>query len=427
MRSARSRRFSGHRAHTVWLLPVVLFGAGVTLAVVMMRLDRQHGWLLLDFSPGGAQSFLGALSGALVSFVGIVFSVVTLAIQFAAGSLSPRLLAPLLESKPARYMLGVSMFTLGYSLALLLRVEDRFVPQAAIIVSLPFMAASFFGFVVLIDSVGRGLRFASVYAHTLESGLRAVRRVFPEPFTPGCEDELASPVASASRIVAYRGESGVIQDLARAWLLAEARRADGAIVLLRAVGDYIYSGTPLFRVSEAARPVRDELLHRTVVVGRERRVDADPGYALRLLVDIAERALSPAVNDPTTAVGCLDHLEVLLHELGHRRLSAGLLADEHGTLRVQIPMPAWRDYVSLACDEIRFYGTAAFQVTRRLKAMLEDLIAALPEERRAPLAHELAVLEREVPRRLGDSADQRRAWVADRQGLGAPEDHLAPH
>jgi uncharacterized membrane protein len=278
------------------------------------------------------------------------------------------------------------------------------------------------GFVMLIDSVGRELRFANIYSKTSNAGLRAIRAIFPAPFTPSGENGPArgGPLERATRVIFYSGESGIIHDIDGARLVAEARRVNGAIVLLRAIGDHIYPGIPLYRVCEGAPSVREALLRRSVHVGRERSLERDPGYAIRLLVDIAERALSPAVNDPTTAVGCLDRLELLLHELGHRNLGAGHLADDDGTVRVRIPAPSWRDYVRLACDEIRFYGIESFQVTRRLKAMLEDLTAALPEPRGEPLAEQLEILEREIRRHLVDEADARRAGTADRQGLGVP-------
>lgn len=416
------QRGAERRRASLWLLPSIALVAGIGAAITMMRLDRANHWALLSFSSGGAQSFLGALSAALVSFIGLFFSVITLAIQFAAGNLSPRVVKPLLAGRGARLMLGTATFTLGYTLSLLLRIEDAFVPQGALIASIPLMIVSIFGFIVLIDVVGSQLRFSAIYSRTLKSGLKAIHHTFPFTLdTAGSEfDRRVGSFSCADRVIYYRGESGVIHDFGRKAMLTECTRQEGILVALRAVGDYIYPGVPLFRVSFPSTPTEEETLHDAVVVGRERLLDHDPGYSIRLLVDIAIRALSPAINDPTTAVGCLDRIEHLLHELGKRQLSIGGVTSEDGVMRIYIPTPTWRDYVRLACDEIRFYGSESFQVIARLKALLEDLHDCLPSVRREALQEELDILAREVSRHFEERADKERATASNRQGLGGP-------
>ncbi|MFZ9887329.1 MAG: DUF2254 domain-containing protein [Myxococcota bacterium] len=417
---ARRQRFAERRAVSLWFVPSIALMAGIAVAVTMLRLDRAYRWELLGFSASGAQSFLGVLSSALVTFIGLVFSVITIAIQFAAGNLSPRIVKPLLASKRSRFMLGTATFTLGYTLSLLLRIDESIVPQAALAVSIPLMVVSIFGFIILIDITGSQLRFANIYAKTLDSGLQAIHRTFPLPLIE-TKKEIRFPDDSSmdnAKLIVYRGKSGVIHDFARDELLAHCCRHKVSITALRAVGDYIYPGVPLFLVSHPILLAQDEWLQESVLVGRERLVDHDPAYAIRLLVDIAIRALSPAVNDPTTAVGCLDRIEFLLHAIGGKQLDVGDLASGDGIIRLRIPMPTWNDYVALACNEIRYYGSESFQVTARLKTMLEDLHASLPPVRTGVLRDELAILAREVPRHFRERADQERAMTSDRQGLG---------
>src|SRR4029079_9204355 len=116
--------------------------------------------------------------------------------------------------------------------------------------------------------------------------------------------------------------------------------------------------------------------------GNERTFEQDPKYALRLLVDIAIKALSPAINDPTTAVQALDQSEDLLLRIGQRDLQIGKYRDTDGTLRLVIPFPTWEDLLLLALDEIRFCGATSVQVMRRMNALVADLIGALPKDRR---------------------------------------------
>jgi uncharacterized membrane protein len=154
--------------------------------------------------------------------------------------------------------------------------------------------------------------------------------------------------------------------------------------------------------------------------GDERTFEQDPKYAIRLLVDIAIKALSPAVNDPSTAVQALDQLEDLLRRLGQRRLETGAYRDTAGALRLVMPYPSWDDFLTLAFDEIRHCGAGSVQVMRRMKALAADLIATLPAERHASLLHHQRRLDVTIAKSFQDAEDQMAASIEDRQGLGTP-------
>ena len=154
-------------------------------------------------------------------------------------------------------------------------------------------------------------------------------------------------------------------------------------------------------------------------LGTSRTFEQDPKFAIRLLVDIAIRALSPAVNDPTTAVQALDQIEDLLRRLGKRQLDAGYACDETGALRVTFPVPTWHDYLALAFDEIRQFGAGSIQVNRRLRAALtglRDTVAG--EERRSAVERYLDHLVLGIGHSGFDEADRAAALQEDRQGLG---------
>ena len=152
----------------------------------------------------------------------------------------------------------------------------------------------------------------------------------------------------------------------------------------------------------------------------ERTIDQDPLYALRLLVDIATRALSPAVNDPTTAVQTLDRIEAILELLANRRLDQGTIRDDQGTVRLIIPMPSWEDFLAVGLTEIRHYGATSAQVMRRLRALLDDLILDAPPSRRPALQEQLTYLDQTIARSWPDPTERELALVADRHGLGEP-------
>jgi uncharacterized membrane protein len=174
----------------------------------------------------------------------------------------------------------------------------------------------------------------------------------------------------------------------------------------------------LLRVYGGTQHIDEKRFRQAFGMGGDRTFEQDPEYALRLLVDIAIKALSPAINDPTTAVQALDQIEDLLRRLGSRRLEIGATRDNNGKLRLVIPYPGWEDLLDLAFEEIRFYGANSVQIMRRMKALITDLIAALPQERHAPLLQYRQRLDAAIGKAFEHPEDRQQASMEDRQGLG---------
>jgi uncharacterized membrane protein len=167
--------------------------------------------------------------------------------------------------------------------------------------------------------------------------------------------------------------------------------------------------------------VDEERLHESLALGGERTAEQDPAFLVRTIVDIACKALSPAINDPTTAVLALDQIHHLLRNVGQRKLDTGQTRDRDGRLRLVYGTPDWEDFVELGLTEIRHYGASSIQVARRQRALLVDLLAVLPARRHPPLRAELQRLERAVERAFSDGDDRARAARGDSQGLGGQE------
>ena len=192
-----------------------------------------------------------------------------------------------------------------------------------------------------------------------------------------------------------------------------------------AVGDTVVELTPLLHVYGSRQDIDERAMRTAIELGAERTFEQDPKYAIRLLVDIAIKALSPAVNDPTTAVQALDQIGDLLIRLGHRRLEVGAFCDDRSELRLVIPFPTWEDFLRLALDEIRFCGANSVQVMRRMKALVSDLISLVPEERHPALKYWDERLHATIERSFTDPEEIRQASIGDRQGLGVPQHHFA--
>ena len=184
------------------------------------------------------------------------------------------------------------------------------------------------------------------------------------------------------------------------------------------VGDFVATDDPVFRLYGGGTTIGSEKLLQCIALDRERTLEQDPAFAFRIIVDMASKALSPAINDPTTAVLAIDQIHNLLRQVGLRRLDTGLIHDKTGQLRLIYRTPDWEDFVKLAVTEIRHFGGHSIQVTRRMRAMLENLIPLLPPYRSSVLREELDLLKSTIDRGFAAPQDRERADLADLQGLG---------
>jgi uncharacterized membrane protein len=201
-------------------------------------------------------------------------------------------------------------------------------------------------------------------------------------------------------------------------LFAEAEKAEGVIEFVPQVGDFVGSGEPLFILHGGADAIDERKLRACVVLGDERTMEQDPLFAFRILADIAIKALSKAINDPTTAVLAIDQLHRLLRSAGTRNLRTDQILDRAGRLRVIFRTPNWEDFVHLAFTEIRFYGAENMQIARRLRAMTLNLTDTLPAQDHPALREELELLDRTIEKLYVLPEDLRLARIPDSQGLG---------
>jgi uncharacterized membrane protein len=229
--------------------------------------------------------------------------------------------------------------------------------------------------------------------------------------------DLARSGRSDLHVAARR--SGAIQAVNVSGIVAYAERHGLVCVMEQTVGDFVTPGGPLMTIHGSPRERDVRQLRGMIALGAERTIEQDAAFAMRIVVDIAIRALSPAVNDPTTATQMLNHLGVLLAAIGSRDLQdRHTWVDGAGEPRLVVPTRSWEDYLDLGFSEIRAYGGSSMQVCRRMRALLEDLeVTVLPANRPAVRA-ELSSLDRTVARRFPEPDDRAMAMQGDRQGIG---------
>jgi uncharacterized membrane protein len=271
----------------------------------------------------------------------------------------------------------------------------------------------------LIDYASRLLRPISILAHVGANGLVVIESTYPDQSrssdgSVNCVPNLDPP----DKVIRLVGTSGIVLAVNLELLAAEAERARGLIEFVPQVGDFVAVDEPLFNLYDGAQSIDEETLRSAIAFGSERTMDQDPTFAFRIVVDIALRALSPAINDPTTAVLAIDQLHRLLRMVGTRHLRTDEIVDKSRQLRVIFRTPNWEDFVHLAFSEIRSCGSKNLQIVRRLRAMIDNLIQTLPVQCHPPLQQELSLLDREIARNFVYPEELAIARIADSQGLG---------
>jgi uncharacterized membrane protein len=252
-----------------------------------------------------------------------------------------------------------------------------------------------------------------------EAGLAVIRNVYPHPSLEAGKPTV--PVKKPSppgQVVQHEGRSEIILAVNLKELVSLAEKSHGIIELVPQVGDFVATTEPLFRLYDGATALDESELRSTIAFGPERTMEQDPTFAFRIVIDIALKALSPAINDPTTAVIAIDQLARLLRSAGNRNLHTDEVLTATGELRVICRTPNWEDFVHLALTEIRHCGAQNMQIARRLRAMIENLIDTLSEHRHPALREQLALLDREIDRWFIYAEDRALALVGDTQGLG---------
>ncbi len=415
---------------SIWLVPVLGGAAGslcgIAAADGASRLDIPEAW---TYSSGTAQAVLASVVGASVGLTGFVVTVSVLIVQMATGTFSARYMRLFYRDRLLKAVLAVLVGTLTFSYSLLRRVEENSVPSLGVTLAGFLLAGGVLLFLVFLNRSIHRLRPVAVAALVAQAGRRSFQDTLVEAAKPDAPlflaDPYRSPTSPARVVESVR--AGAVQAIDYEGLARIARETGCLVVALPAVGDFVPEGAALFEVYGVAEMDDDaaDELRSTMILGVERTIEQDPTFAIRVMVDIAIRALSPAVNDPTTAVQVLDHLGDMLGLLGTTQLPPAPGPEDVPSTGVVLRTRRWEDVVELSFTEIRQFGGSSIQVLRRLRALLEDLRGRVRPECRTAVEDELARLDATVAAHWGDTVDLDRAGAADGQGIGGPSDRSA--
>ena len=402
---------------SVWLIPVMCVLAGLLLSLATLAIDRATGFdaipRWLTGGPDAAMGILTTIAASMVSLATLVLTITMVVVQLAMGQFSPRIVQTFLRDKPSQLTIGLFVATFVHAIVAMREVQfdgDGQVPGVAIAVSYVLVLSSIAMLVIYVDHIGRSLRVSALIELVGNDTRRMLDEQYPNLISDNADDDPNVVVAA---------KSGVLISIDRVRLLELAEAADCVVHVVPAVGSFVPSGSPLLRVEgDGARFDRDAAT-TALGSGLERTLDEDIAYGFRMLVDVAERALSDSpFLDPTTAVQAIDRLHDGLRQLAVRELPDGRYRDSAGQLRLTVSEMNWNAYVHLAFDEIRVAGMRSPQVTRRLMAALEDLLHVAPPARRPVLELQVKLLHEGLTEI--DVLDRDRAFALkpDVQGIG---------
>lgn len=400
-------------ARTSAITPLVWLVVALVLGVVAPKLDEELN-ISSGISEDAARAMLTATGSGMIAFTGFVFSLSLLIVQFGSQALSPRVVPELRRDRFAGHALGAFIATFVFCLGATLDIGDGSNGATLITISIAFLLliASVLFFLGLIQRVTTGLQIPVVLARLGRMGCAAISEVYPDPYD-AADAAPYPPMPDDAVVLTYRHSPAVVATVDVDAVRAVAQRFGATVALAPAIGERIGTGDPLVRIA-AGDATSAELHHkvrRAIVFAPARTIEQDPAYAFRLVVDIAIKALSPAINDPTTATQALEEIEDMLQLVSGRAVT-------HGGPQVRIRTPTWEDLVDLALTEIIQFGAHSVQVTRRLRALIDTVEATAPPERRPVLVGHRDKLDEAVTAAFPNPTLRAITHVPDRMGLG---------
>jgi uncharacterized membrane protein len=388
----------------LWPIPalgvVAAAGLGVWLPIIDAGVTGSFPQALTGYlfsgGPEAARTVLSVIAGSLITVTSLTFSLTVVTLQLASSQFSPRLLRTFTRDRVVHATLALLLATFTYALAVLRTVRasldspSAFVPQMSVTLAFLLCLASVLGLVVFLAHLARQLRVESllkdVHAETSEVMSALLTKSAAQ------ENDDVWPVAPPSATPLRARRSGFLTSTDERALLAAATDADAVVSIDRLPGDLLVAGTPLGMVwrtdgaglDESAVAEVGKRVSKAVRTGFERTAAEDIAFGLRQLVDVAVKALSPGINDPTTAVHAMGHVSALLCEAADHDLGSRLVRDDHGRVRVVLRRPDLRTLLDLALTQPRRYGAGDPEVFARLLLLLRELAWSIsrPERRR---------------------------------------------
>lgn len=411
-----------------WFVPTIFALTAIALAFTMLWLDRQGyygsfekwGWIYTG-GANGAREVLSSVSSSTIGIAATAFSITIVALQLASSNFGPRLLRNFMQDTGNQIVLGTFIGTFIYSLLVLRTIRgdgddyDSFVPQLAVTVGLVLAIASIGVLIYFIHHASTIIQVSHVISETSVDLDRAIDRLFPEKLGRGAsqtrseEENIPADFDANTYGVKAKG-SGYLQAIDDQELMKLACKHDLILHLNYRPGKFVVKGNELMMVYPRKRVTRQLLkeLHKAFILGKERTEQQDVEFPIEQLVEIALRAISPAVNDPFTAIRCIDRLSAGLSHLAQRDFPSSYRYDDQSNLRVIAERVTFAGLVDTAFNQIRQYGKSDVAVTIHLLEAIATVASFMPTlQERATLLRHAEMIRRDSQQAISEELDKK--------------------
>jgi uncharacterized membrane protein len=394
---ARRRRMSTSLLQLAYIAAAAIFG------VLLPRIQ------VGSASADRTSQFLFAIALGVLPLVGLAYGLLFLVVQWSQSMFTPRL--NLFRDHPLLwhafgFFTAVAVFAISAAFSLEEGADaSALVPWTATLLLLAAVAL----YRILLTTALNSIQLGPTLYIVAIRGVRAIDGVYPLPFDPTATPTgRAAPLPPTQVEVDWPHLGAILQRIDVARLVRSAARSDCMVEFRVGIGQAVQQDRAFAAIhSNGPAALSPSEVVDCVVTGPERSFDQDPALAIRVLVDIALRALSAAINDPTTAAQALDAIQVCLERLAARDLDVASITGDQGHERLRLVLPSWDEYVALAFDELLVTGPPTLQVARRLVVVLGELADAVPSARRAPIKRRLERATRDLQQAFPDEAQAR--------------------
>lgn len=412
-----------------WVLPALLVVLAILLAIGLTQLDksigsdtlRQYSWIFSG-TPDSARTVLSVIASAAITIVAISFSITIIAIQQASAQYTTRVLRTFTADRGNQLVLGVYLASFTYSLLVLRAVQAEtsnsaaFVPLLSITVAILLALIAIGVLVYFIQHISNSLQATSVIFKVHKNLTTQIDELYPEQFGKSAREP--KPAVQVMKRLRKHRKSHVIKAERAGFIsqIEESSLADinmhGAkwVYIMVSVGDFVYKGQPLIEIerydTENDQGEIERKLKKTVRIGTNRSITQDPLFAIRQLVDIALKSLSPGINDQTSAVYSLHYIGDSLNRIGSRNFPVSARTFQNNPTCFVFSRPEWSTFVNLAFTQVRNVAGDKIFVMGSIIDTLSMLNKNVPASRRPPIVQQLTIIEQQLKKSSYAPADR---------------------
>jgi len=434
MKNTKLSKYWDALQSSYWFLPSLILIAAIALAFTMLYFDRKGSsgitnlWWLYTGGPDGARSVLSAIAGSMITVAGTAFSITIVALQLAASNFGPRLLRNFMQDIGNQIVLGTFIGTFIYCLLILRTIRGEnyspFVPQMSVTVGVVLAIVSTGVLIYFIHHASTIIQVSQVIVNVSDDLDRAIDRLYPERIGQDSQQsvtEIPKQFEQQSTLI-QATQTGYLQAIDDEELMKVACRADVLLCIKARPGKYIIPGSLLVLVYPHTHysPKLAKHINNAFIFGKDRTEQQDITFPIEQLVEIALRAISPAVNDPFTAIRCIDRLSAGLSQLAQRTFPSPYRYDEKQTLRIIAEPTTFESLVDRAFNQIRQYAQSDAAVTiRSLEAIALIATYTKSPNQQAVLRRHAEMIWRGSQAGLSESYDLKDVEYRYRQALAA--------